>query len=582
MGGYRTNCYGRGLALQGDKTTTGATICSTLPNCTEHGRAVVRVGDPATRCPKCGQPGKIVDGEPKSTWHGVAAAVDRSIVLCGCPPGSNKVIAPAGQWLGSGPSPEQVAQEKYKAMLVARHQEQEAAEKRLTEERDHNRVFAKSCLRGDGCNDAGEEREPHSNFAEMSFYQAIPPADPEFDSEADDEPDGEVVQRAQATRRKKPVEDIPEPKKRSALYKWWNGNHEEMDYQAAKAAAASAANAQMAVEGASVLGLVGGNAITSGTWAVKLGEMATGLGRVAASGPGAPVAAVMIGMMPGRLNDGEQDFIDRIRAEQMREAPTRVRYTWEQDGDGHPVPHGWHTPPGKDRVRVRKMEWDTRRHAYTFTTEEEPGITIIWTPDHSGVNTPSNTGNQARPVLPNPVMVDPLPEDTSTKATTTPAPDEKHFADYILILPIPNIPPIYIYLSKPPVKPLEVGEYNDLASRSRKDGVDIDHIPSQAALREYLINKYGDDIDEKDIKLALKNGVCIAIPHHIHRDYSETYKGKNNKVKRAKDAYDLKAAVDSNFNAEVLGLREEGYTEEQINKAHEDLHRKNRDKGWYD
>ncbi|MBT0731744.1 hypothetical protein HGT72_16470, partial [Rosenbergiella nectarea subsp. apis] len=39
------------------------------------------------------------------------------------------------------------------------------------------------------------------------------------------------------------------------------------------AAATSAANAQTAVEGANVLGLIGGGAITSGTWAVKLGEI---------------------------------------------------------------------------------------------------------------------------------------------------------------------------------------------------------------------------------------------------------------------------------------------------------------------
>jgi hypothetical protein len=64
-------------------------------------------------------------------------------------------------------------------------------------------------------------------------------------------------------------------KKRSALYKWLNGNHEEIEYQRATAAATSAANVQTAVEGASVLGLVGGSAITSGTWAV-LGELASG------------------------------------------------------------------------------------------------------------------------------------------------------------------------------------------------------------------------------------------------------------------------------------------------------------------
>ena len=49
--------------------------------------------------------------------------------------------------------------------------------------------------------------------------------------------------------------------------------------------------------------------------------------------------------------------------------------------------------------------------------------------------------------LPNPVVVDPLPQDTSIEATTSPAPEEKNFADYILVLPLPNIPPIYIYLN---------------------------------------------------------------------------------------------------------------------------------------
>ncbi|WP_241430741.1 colicin E3/pyocin S6 family cytotoxin [Tatumella saanichensis] len=256
-----------------------------------------------------------------------------------------------------------------------------------------------------------------------------------------------MSQYGQGAKKKNPVEAIPKPKKRSALYKWLNGDHEDIEYQQALAAATSAANAQMAVEGASVLGLVGGNAITSGTWAVKLGELASGAGRIAASGPGAPLAAIVMGMMPGKLNEGEQDYLDRLRLEQMREAPTRVRYTWEQDDKGNPVPHGWHTPPGKDRVRVRKMAWDSSRQAYTFTTEETPAITLVWTPDSSGVNVPANTGNQHPLRIPNPVIVDPLPEDTRIEATTTPAPDEKTFADYILILPLSNILPIYIYLN---------------------------------------------------------------------------------------------------------------------------------------
>ncbi|MEY8713649.1 S-type pyocin domain-containing protein, partial [Mangrovibacter phragmitis] len=78
------------------------------------------------------------------------------------------------------------------------------------------------------------------------------------------------------------------------------------------------------------------------------------------------------------------------------------------------------------------MMWRGHGKAYTFTTEEEPRITIIWTPDSSGVNVPSNTGNQNPVRIPNPVIVEPLPENTRIEATTTPAPEEKTFADYIL------------------------------------------------------------------------------------------------------------------------------------------------------
>lgn len=434
--GYRTDNYGRGQAFENDKTTTGARCIASIDD-SEFDRRIVRVGDMTTPCPKCGEPGRIINGESRVEFFGKAVAMDGSEVRCGCPPGTNRVIAPAGQWMGRGRDPVEVAREEHAARAVA---EREAEEKRLADEREQNRVFAKSCLRGEGCNDAGDAQEPHTHFGVMAFYQAVPPADPASESD--------VPQHAQTGRKKNPVEDIPKPKKRSALYKWWFGNYEEIEYQRAAAAATSAANAQTAVEGARVLGLIGGSAITSGTWAVKLGEIASGAGRIAASGPGAPIAAVVMGMMPGRLNDGEQDFIDRMRLEQMREAPTRVRYTWEQDNKGNPVPHGWHTPPGKDRVRVRKMEWDSNRKAYTFTTEEDPRITIIWTPDSSGVNVPSNTGNHNPVRIPNPVVVDPLPEDTGIEATTTPAPEEKNFADYILILPISNIPPIYVYLSQ--------------------------------------------------------------------------------------------------------------------------------------
>ena len=342
--GYRTDNFGRGQALENDKTTTGARCIASITDSTEFGRRILRVGDKTTPCPKCGKQGVIVSGEERVTFHCVPVAVHGSKVHCDCPPGTNRVIAPAGQWLGRGRDPVDVAREEHAARLAA---EKQAEEKRREEERERNRVFAKSCLRGDGCNDDGNQREPHTNFADMAFFQAMPASDPATDSD--------TPQYAQTARKKKP-DDIPKPKKRSALYRWWNGNHEAMDYQADVAAAAAATRAQAATAGASLLELISGRALTYGTWAVR---GAAGVGEIAAAGAGAPVAGLLVGMMPGRLNDDEQDFIDRMRLAQMREAPSRVRYTWENDSRGNPVPHGWHTPPGRDSVRVRKMEYDS-------------------------------------------------------------------------------------------------------------------------------------------------------------------------------------------------------------------------------
>ncbi|MEI9702535.1 S-type pyocin domain-containing protein [Enterobacter cloacae] len=563
--GYRTDNFGRGQALENDKTTTGARCIASITDSTEFGRRILRVGGKTTPCPKCGRKGVIVSGEERVTFYGVPVAVHGSKVHCDCPPGSNRVIAPAGQWLGRGRDPVDVAREEHAARLAA---EKQAEENRREEERERNRVFAKSCLRGDGCNDAGDQREPHTNFADMAFFLAMPASDPATDSD--------TPQHAQTARKKKP-EDIPRPKKRSALYRWWNGNQEEMDYQAAVAAAATAARVQTATTGASLLELISGRALTYGSWAVR---GAAGLGEIAAAGAGAPVAGLLVGMMPGRLNDGEQDFIDRIRLAQMREAPSRVRYTWENDSRGNPVPRGWHTPPGRDNVRVRKMEYDSRVQAYTFTTEEEPRVTIVWTPDRTDEKTPWNTGNQARPVLPNPVVVDPLPVNTGITATTSPAQEEKRFADYILILPFPDLPPIYIYLSKPPVEFLEVELYSDFKRRSRQGMYEADHMPSRAAVDAYLRANY-PLLDDDEILALTDKVAAIVIPKDMHQKISETYGGRNTPTQIDLDSRNLRAAVDRNLDAIKPALKDHGATEIQIEAARVKMHKINSEAGLY-
>nr|WP_318382539.1 S-type pyocin domain-containing protein [uncultured Enterobacter sp.] len=415
-----------------DPTTCGGRVLEGAPNRRTNGTPVARMGDKVS-CGKNSGIYQIIGGISWITTEGrLVAGSLNSFSSCPC----NAKIIP------------QITVQTYESRSESRTSASVAATTPPTLVSSSSSpvvspaaplpvpVFAKSRERGTGNTDAGKQQEPHTNFAEMGLFRAAPVADAVTDSDA--------PQHAQ-TAKKKPVtpEDIPKPKKRSALYKWFNGNHEEVQYQAAVAAATSATRAQTATAGAGVLEQVAGRFATYGTWAVRGAEIAAG-------GVGASVAGLLVGMMPGKLNEGEQDFIDRMRLAQMREAPTRVRYSWENDTNGNPVPRGYHTPPGKDMVRVRKMEWDRRYEAYTFTTEEENPVTIIWTPDHSGVSTPSNTGNQTPPRLPGTILVDPLPDDTRITSTTTPALDEKSFADYILILPVSDIPPIYIYIRNNP------------------------------------------------------------------------------------------------------------------------------------
>lgn len=124
MGGMRPNVLGRGMALFGDQTTTGAKLIPSLSCGNILGRRPIVLGDKTTVCPKCGKEGKVVEGESHRTIHQIPVAVDRGVVLCGCPSGSNRIIAPLG-WIGPGESPSQ-ATAKYlaEAALAASQQPQ--------------------------------------------------------------------------------------------------------------------------------------------------------------------------------------------------------------------------------------------------------------------------------------------------------------------------------------------------------------------------------------------------------------------------------------------------------------------------
>lgn len=97
----RMNVFGRGQGLHGDKTSTGATCLSSLPNAHQMRRGILRLGDVTTPCPVCGKSGKILEGESRIKFQGIPVATDGALVSCDCPSGSNRLLAPLGQ-LSSG------------------------------------------------------------------------------------------------------------------------------------------------------------------------------------------------------------------------------------------------------------------------------------------------------------------------------------------------------------------------------------------------------------------------------------------------------------------------------------------------
>ncbi|AUF96681.1 hypothetical protein CXQ80_12970 [Pseudomonas sp. 02C 26] len=85
---------GKGQAVDGDDTTTGAVCIATGDGYICDGRMVLRVGDKTTACPLCAEPGTVAEGAPCFISDGSEVAVDGSLVLCACPPGTNRVVAP--------------------------------------------------------------------------------------------------------------------------------------------------------------------------------------------------------------------------------------------------------------------------------------------------------------------------------------------------------------------------------------------------------------------------------------------------------------------------------------------------------
>ncbi|MGF6590970.1 PAAR domain-containing protein [Pseudomonas sp. 2835] len=91
---YRLSLNGRGAGQHGDPTTSGATCLSSQSSHLQNGVGSLRLGDATTPCPECGQAGKIAEGYADWTIDGLPIAFDGAQIDCGCPAGSNRLVAP--------------------------------------------------------------------------------------------------------------------------------------------------------------------------------------------------------------------------------------------------------------------------------------------------------------------------------------------------------------------------------------------------------------------------------------------------------------------------------------------------------
>lgn len=321
-------------------------------------------------------------------------------------------------------------------------------------------------------------------------------------------------------------------------------------------------------EGGVTLGRVAGQAVLEalGSWSL----------RGAALAAGAAASTLLIALWPTSMGDST------LTEEQLRGmtmAPTRVRFQFRRDAAGIMRVYGIHTSAtsGMDSVPVVDVHWNKDRSAMEAKLS---GITIIWTPNNGPVVQAPTTYPGVTNELAN-ILVHPVAEGTDTQIEVYPGSDDLTWQDIILVFPDDSgVPPLYLVFAKPMVNPLEVGIYSDLSSRSRRDGLDIDHIPAQAALEMHLLLN-DPTLTEDQIKMILREASSIAIPSNVHRRHSETYGGRNSKAKQAQDVADLRAAVDSNFDAIKRGLLEEGFTEADVEMARDQLHKLNEEQGWY-
>ncbi|NHB95227.1 killer protein of pyocin s3 [Photorhabdus stackebrandtii] len=351
--------------LVGDKTTCGGVIITGDQTITFNGRATAREGDHVT-CGKHSGTYIIAGGVPSmfSMGRRLAGTLD-SVSTCPCrarlinfvmdsyekqDESADRAVAPTNMVVQNFSSPVKETGSVQPEPLVTQ------APPPLIP------VFTKSCQRGKGCTDAGTEAEPADNFGRMAVYQVPSSSAPITAQKPEPPPQGKKYP---------PEPDKPQDKKLPWYKRWFSGGKAEVE--AAATAVAATTRSVVADGEARVMRYIGGSVISSGRWLAAPNPLTVGL----------------MGLFYSpRLNEGEEDYLNRYRlseiAEQFGQAPTRVRFCWIRDEkSGRMTVQGYHVSPesGLDKVPVRMMTLNRTTGNYEFWEPGENRPTILWTPN---------------------------------------------------------------------------------------------------------------------------------------------------------------------------------------------------------
>ncbi|WP_214649864.1 S-type pyocin domain-containing protein, partial [Vibrio anguillarum] len=235
------------------------------------------------------------------------------------------------------------------------------------------------------------------------------------------------------------------------------------------------------------LGIVSTNtASTLGQWSIS-GEALSSFARVG--------GGLITALWPSQLGDGTLEGNPEFATSDT--TTMRVRFNMYTDENGKQQIVGIKTGEGSaygDRVAKREAV----QQGQHFIAELDNGITITWAPDGStDVLTPDTVLPENDQLDVHNIWVRPI-EEHEQEIGTVLYPEED-LAEYIVTFPADaGLSPLYLVFSKPKVKPLEVGTYGELAPRSKKDGMDIDHIPSFKAVEKWATSD-GQPLTAKEL-----------------------------------------------------------------------------------